>query len=215
MYRHRIPLGLLMLEKGWITSRQLREALEAQRQAESGKLGEWLIRQRATDESTVTRALGLQWSCPVLGIESCDPAALAPLVPRLFLDAFGALPLRVPAGKLLYLGFEQRLDLVLALAIGRMNGLRVESGIVRSSLFRPALARLLQESFPATQLAEAVSETAAAHLISRSIERDQPMDARIVRVHDLIWLRMWKIRENDSVPRAASVRDLICSIGAF
>jgi hypothetical protein len=96
-----------------------------------------------------------------------------------------------------------------------MNGLRVESGIVRSSLFRPALARLLQESFPATQLAEAVSETAAAHLISRSIERDQPMDARIVRVHDLIWLRMWKIRENDSVPRAASVRDLICSIGAF
>jgi len=215
MYRHRIPLGLLMLEKGWITSRQLREALEAQRQAGSGKLGEWLIRQRATDEITVTRALGLQWSCPVLGTESCDPAALAPLVPRLFLDAFGALPLRVPAGKLLYLGFEQRLDLVLALAIGRMNGLRVESGIVRSSLFRPALARLLQESFPATQLAEAVSETAAAHLISRSIERDQPMDARIVRVHDLIWLRMWKIRENDSVPRAASVRDLICSIGAF
>ncbi len=214
-YCHRIPLGLLMLEKGWITRRQLREALEAQRQAGSGKLGEWLIRQRATDEITVTRALGLQWSCPVLGIESYELAALAPLVPRLFLDAFGALPLRVPAGKLLYLGFEQRLDLVLALAIGRMTGLRVESGIVCSSLFRPALARLLRESFPAAQLAEAVSETAAAHLIARSIERNQPVNSRMVRVHDLIWLRTWKIRENDSVPRTASVRDLICSIGAF
>jgi Type II secretion system (T2SS), protein E, N-terminal domain len=213
MHRHRIPIGLVMLEQGWITRRQLREALESQREAGSGRLGEWLIRQRATDEVAITRALGLQWSCPVLAVESHNLAVLAGVVPRLFLDAFGALPLRIAAGRLLYLGFEQRLDPVLAFAIASMTGLRVESGIVRSSLFRPALARLLKEAFPTAQLAEAISETAAAHLMARSIERIQPVKSRILRVHDLMWLRMWLSNQTDSVPRTASICDVICSIG--
>lgn len=214
-HRHRIPLGLLMLEQGWITRRQLRDALEAQRRAGSGRLGNWLVKQRATDEAIVTRALGLQWSCPVLAIETHDPVALTSVVPRLFLDAFGALPLRIAAGKLLYLGFEQCLDPVLVFAVGRVTGLRVEGGIVCTSHFRPALGRLLKGKFPATQLAEAISETAAAHLIARSIERFQPVNSRMVRVHNFMWLRMWLSRETDSVRGTASVFDVLCSIGAF
>ena len=71
------------------------------------------------------------------------------LLPRLFVDAFGALPLRVAAGKLLYLGFEDRLDPVLALAVERMSGLRVESGLVQESLFAPgARAHVEREVSP-------------------------------------------------------------------
>ena len=84
----------------------------------------------------MTRALGLQWSCPVLGLEYHDAEALTVLLPRLFVDAFGALPLRVAAGRLLYLGFEDRLDPVVALAVERMSGLRVESGWCRSRFFQ-------------------------------------------------------------------------------
>lgn len=214
-HRHRIPLGLLMLEQGWITSRQLRDALAAQTESGSGRLGDWLMRQRATDEATITRALALQWSCPVLAVEPHHLASLTSVVPRLFLDAFGALPLRIAAGKLLYLGFEQSLDPVLALAMEKMTGLRVESGIVCSSVFRPSLDRLLKETFPRVQLAEAVSEAAAAHLLARSIERIQPLNARLVRVHDFIWLRMWLCHDTDSVPCTASAWDVVCSLGAF
>ncbi len=67
--RHRVPLGLAMLEQGWITQTQLRLALEAQRSAGGGRLGQWLVRQRSANEDQVTRAVGLQWSCPVLGTE--------------------------------------------------------------------------------------------------------------------------------------------------
>ncbi len=35
-----------MLEQGWITQRQLRAALEAQKAAGSGRLGHWLVRQQ-------------------------------------------------------------------------------------------------------------------------------------------------------------------------
>jgi hypothetical protein len=213
-HRHRIPLGLVMLEQGWITSPQLRQALDAQRQTRAGRLGYWLVRHQGVSEQLVTRALGLQWSCPVLPLEFHDAEALAVLAPRLFVDAFGALPLRVAAGRLLYLGFEDRLDPVVALAIERMTGLRVESGLVQESSFGPAHARMLKAKFPSVELIEAVSEPAVVHALARSIERARPVESRLVRVHDCLWLRMWRERQIGAMPEPDSIEDVICSVGA-
>jgi hypothetical protein len=212
-HRHRVPLGLVMMEQGWITSGQLRQALDAQRQAGAGRLGQWLVRQQGVSEQLVTRALGVQWSCPVLPLEFHDAEALTALVPRLFLDAFGALPLRVAAGKLLYLGFEDRLDPVVALAVERMSGLRVESGLVQESLFAPAHARMLGAKFPAVELIEASSEPAVAHALAKSIEKARPVESKLVRVHDCLWLRMWRRQQSGPIPERGLVQDLICSIG--
>jgi len=215
VHRHRIPLGLTMLEQGWITSGQLRQALDAQKTAGAGRLGHWLVRQQGVPEQLVTRALGLQWSCPVLPMEFLDGEGLTGLVPRLFVDAFGALPLRLAAGKLLYLGFEDRLDPALALAIERVTGLRVECGLVQGSLFRPAHTRMLSAKFPPVELIEATGEPALVHAIARAIERVRPAESRLVRVHDCIWLRMWtKPRGGPVAAEPGSVRDLIASIGA-
>jgi hypothetical protein len=213
-HRHRVPLGLLMLEQGWITNTQLRQALEAQRVAGAGRLGHWLVRQQGVDEQLVTRALGLQWSCPVLPMDYFDAEAFTVLVPRLFVDAFGALPLRVAAGKVLYLGFEDRLDPVLALAIERMTGLRVESGLAQGSLFRPAHTRMLGARFPSVELVEAVSEPAIVHVLSKAIERTRPVASQLVRAHDCLWLRMWLRPQGGPMPEVGAVEDLICSIGA-
>jgi ribosomal protein L16/L10AE len=212
-HRHRIPLGLVMLEQGWISSRQLRLALEAQRAAGGGRLGSWLVRQQGVSEQLVTRALGLQWSCPVLPLEFHDSEALTVLLPRLFVDAFGALPLRVAAGKLLYMGFEDRLDPVVALGVERMTGLRVESGLVQSSLFRQAHTRMLSARFPSVELVEASSEPAAARVVTRAIERARPVESRLVRVHDCLWLRIWKRSPHGLMPEVDQVQDLVCSIG--
>jgi hypothetical protein len=214
-HRHRIPLGLLMLEQGWITSSQLRQALDAQRQAGGGRLGGWLVRREGVREQLVTRALGVQWSCPVLPLEFHDAEALAVLLPRLFVDAFGALPLRVAAGKLLYLGFEDRLDPVVALAVERMTGLHVESGLVQESLFGPAHTRMLKSKFSPVELIEAASEPAAVHALARSIERTRPVQSRLVRVHECLWLRMWLKHQTGPMPERGSTEDLICSIGAY
>jgi hypothetical protein len=212
-HRHRIPLGLVMLEQGWINAGQLRRALEAQKAAGAGRLGHWLVRQQGVSEQLVTRALGLQWSCPVLPLEYYDAEAMTALVPRLFVDAFGALPLRVAAGKLLYLGFEDRLDPVLALSVERMTGLRVESGLVQGTLFRQAHARMLNASFPPVELIEANSERAVIHTFSKAIERARPAESRLVRVHDCLWLRMLRNPPSGLMPERDSIQDLICSIG--
>lgn len=213
-YRHRMPLGLLMIEQGWITAEQLKRALEQQRAAGGGRLGQFLIRQKVVSETLLTRALSLQWSCPVLALPYHDPEALSPLLPRLFMDAFGALPLRVAAGKLVYLGFEERLDAVIALALERMSGLRVESGLVAGSEFIPAHERMLKVSYPPAQLVEALSEHALARALARAVERSRPVESRLVRVHDFLWLRMWKKPQAGPVPDPATVEDVIGSFGA-
>lgn len=213
-HRHRIPLGLVMLEQGWITNGQLRQALDAQKVAGAGRLGYWLVRQQGVSEQLVTRALGLQWSCPVLPLEFHDTEALTVLVPRLFVDAFGALPLRVAAGRLLYLGFEDRVDPVVALAVERMSGLRVESGLVQESLFTAAHGRMLSAKFPPVELLEAASEPAVVHALAKSVERARPVESRLVRVHDCLWLRMWMRRQTGPLPDRSSIQDLICSIGS-
>jgi hypothetical protein len=203
-----------MLEQGWITNGQLRQALGAQKTARGGRLGHWLVEHQGVSEGLVTRALGVQWSCPVLTAEFHDAEALAALAPRLFVDAFGALPLRVAAGRLLYLGFEDRLDPVLALALERMTGLRVESGLVPGSQFRLAHARALHARYPSAELLEASSEPAAVQTLSRSLERARPVGSRLVRVHDCLWLRMWRHPQVGALPEAGAVKDLICSVTA-
>jgi hypothetical protein len=213
-YRHRIPLGLLMMDKGWITSDQLRRALAAQKNARAGRLGHWLVRQQGVSEQLVTRALSLQWSCPVLPVQFHEVESLTPLVPRLFVDAFGALPLRLVAGRLFYLGFEERLDPVLALSLERMTGFRVESGLVPGSQFRTAHTRLLSAKFPPVELIEASSESALVQALARALERIRPVEARLVRVHDCLWLRMRLRPATGPLPDLSSIQDLICSVRA-
>lgn len=211
VHRHRVPLGLAMLEQGWIAPEVLRRALQAQRAAASGRIGYWLRRQ-GVSETAITRALALQWSCPVLPVEAHDPGGLSSLFPRLFVDAFGALPLRLAAEKILYLGFEDRLDPVLALAVERMADLHVESGMVEESRFRRAHAQALEARYPGVELVEAASEQALARSLARSIERAMPVETKLVRVHDCVWLRMWLQPQFGAVPAIEGVRDVIGSV---
>lgn len=212
MYRHRIPLGLLMLEHKWITHEELRAALGAQQQAGGGRIGNWLVRQGAVKEETVTRALALQWSCPVIACDGHLPEALTAAMPRLFVDAFTALPVRITGTSVLYLAFEDALDPVLALAISRMTGLRVECGVVSESQFRPALTRMLDAAFPPVSLIEAVTPAAAAQTFAREMERTRPVASRLVRVHDYLWLRQQLRPAIAILPERDAVRDLVCSI---
>lgn len=212
-HRHKVPLGLLMMEQGWITPAQLRQALDAQRAAGTGRIGEWLVRQRATSESHVTQALAMQWSCPVLLAEPQDVAAMTPVMPRLFVDAFRAVPLRLAGHCLLYLGFGQNPDPVLALALERMLDLQVESGVVKESAFRRTQSAMLRGAFSPVELVEAVGELPAARAMTRALEKARPVASRLIRVHDLLWLRMWMRSQIGPLPEPDAVRDLVCSIG--
>jgi len=212
-HQHRIPIGLLMLQNGWITSDQLRRAVQAQKKGGALRIGEWLMRQNAVDEAIVSRALCLQWGCPLLSVDGFHSSASSALMPLLFNELFGALPIRVAAERILYLGFEERIDPVLAFALQRMTGLRVETGIVASTAFKQASTQISAVKFPSIQFVDAVSSSSAAHVLARSIERFQPAASRLERVHQFLWLRMFSILQGSAVPQVSSVSDVVCRIG--
>jgi hypothetical protein len=52
------------------------------------------------------------------------------------------------------------------------------------------------------------------HALSKAVERARPLESRLVRVHDCLWLRMTLRAPTTLLPEASTVEDLICSIGA-
>jgi len=215
-HRHRVPIGLVLLNQGWISHEHLKQALAAQRSGSGLRLGEWLIANRGLSEARLTQALGLQWSCPVFSLDKHASGLPVTLLPRLLSESFGFVPLRLTPSGLLYLAFEDRIDHSLALAIERMTGLRVESGLLSASEFAKARQDLAQGQFARARLIEAGTFDLLAEAFSRHIERERPAEARLVRAHDLIWLRLWRHAGNPVPdPAHSSIEDIIGAVTRF
>ncbi len=190
-HRHRVPLGLLMLAQGWITHPQLRRALEAQRESGTGRIGHWLVSECKIDQEQITRALGMQWGCPVLSTDGFLPEAMALVAPKLFVERFGLVPVRVAGARILYLGFTDGLDASVSLAMEKMTGLKVESGVVDGTQLETARKRLLACNPVEMKMETAEDKEAMAARMTAILEQKQPIASRVVRLHEYYWLRLW------------------------
>jgi hypothetical protein len=191
VYPHRVPLGLLLLSRGVITREELRRALDRQRAAGRGRLGEWLGSLGAADEREIAAALAAQWNCPVLSLENYQPQALASFVPGLFLELCEALPVRF-SGRILYLAFESSIDPCLLLAVEKMTGARVEAGILPDSEFRRARSSWRAAAPPPKRLLEVRDIETLTATVAGMVEEAAPLEARLARVRDYFWLRIWR-----------------------
>ena len=138
---HRIPLGLVLLSRGCLTNSQLRTALEAQRAAGTGRIGQWLEKLGYATERQVTAALALQWACPVLEDLKSDAAALR-MVPLTLLESFKMLPVKFAAAtRTLLVAFANGIDYRALYAIEGMLDCHTEACIVQTSQIDAALAQ--------------------------------------------------------------------------
>ncbi|HEY3989111.1 MAG TPA: hypothetical protein VGM02_07425 [Acidobacteriaceae bacterium] len=198
----RMPLGLILLSRGWISHRELQEALAAQRRAQDGRIGEWLRRLHGVSEETITKALGIQWSCAVLP-SGMPSLALAPsLIPAFLRNHYGLALLRQGSDATLYLAGKYRAEHAAAHAVEHMLGEPVHAAFFEDSAWDAAE---VEAADAATELHFPGRDGAVA-LISELIERARPADTRLVRVHDHLWLRMWLAGRGRS---AMQTRDMV------
>ena len=190
-HRHRVPLGLVMLAQGWITNPQLQKALSQQRASGSGRIGDWLVAECGLETDQVTRGLSVQWGCPVLTTDGFSSQEMALVMPRMFVEEFGMLPLRVAGSRLIYLGCEDRPDASVAFAVERMSGLKAESGLVEAKELYAARTRLYESDGVAVEVESAADEDALASRVTALLEAKQPLASRLVRLHHYYWLRIW------------------------
>ncbi len=189
---NRIPLGLLMVARGKLTFTEVQAALEAQRRARYGKIGEWIEKLGFATEQEVTTALGLQWGCPVA--TSFDPSTARSLgnIPLPILEAFQMLPLNYAvSANTLYLAFGERVDHAALYAIEKVLACRTQPCVAgRTSIARQLeslrqLARPSDVEFgPMNDLGE------MARIAASYTARLSPDDVRLSRIGRFIWLRL-------------------------
>jgi hypothetical protein len=182
----RMPLGLILLSRGWITHRELQEALAAQRRARSGRIGEWLGRLHGISEETIAKALAIQWNCAVLpqGMPELEFAPSA--IPAFLQKHYDLVLLRQGPDAALYLAGRHRAEHAAARAVEHMLREAVHAAFLEDSAWN--LERV--EVADTTELVDPGSDGIVA-TIGELMERSRPIDARLVRMHDHLWWRMW------------------------
>jgi Type II secretion system (T2SS), protein E, N-terminal domain len=190
---HRIPLGLLLLSRHQVTADQLRTALDLQRAAGSGKIGEWLQHLGVVGQEQVTGALARQWSCPVLRIRSSGivahnftsiPLALleaSQMVPAEFVEATGSL----------LMAFSNAVDYTALYAIDQMLGCRTEACFVCPGVLQEELQAILQVRRPTEVVFDRIEDAGECARIISSYSGKMGAEAvRLIRVGKHVWIRL-------------------------
>jgi len=189
---HRLPIGLLLVNRSVITHDQLREALRLQRDAGRGKLGDWLRQLDVVNESQITAALAQQWGCPVFPLEQLATFLFSSeLLPLPLLESAGAVPACAsPDGRLLHLAFGERIDHTALYAIEQMLGCRTVACAANESTISAVLAQFRQHTDSEETCFETVRDPREMSLIISSYAAElRAVQIALVRTATYIWVR--------------------------
>ena len=190
---NRMPLGLLMVARGKLTYNEVLAALEAQRRARYGKIGEWFEKLGFATEQEVTTALALQWGCPVassdLKPDASEPSRRIPLP---ILEAFHMWPLHhVAATNTLSIAFGARVDHSALYAIDQMLDCRTQPCVAGRKAIAYRLERLRQQARPGeVQFGPMHDAAEMARIASSYIVKLGSEEIRIRRLGSAVWLRL-------------------------
>lgn len=192
----RMPLGLIFVSRGLLTSAQLREAVEEQK-ATGGEIGEILVRQGLLSEMQVTSARAGQWSCPVFAVPQ---SAMQPeiQIPEALTHFHSAIALHyVTATKRLLVGFVHSVEYGLLYAIEQMTGCKTQPCFVTPSDFRNQieLRQLALERFEDAKPKEITFENILApaeiaRILCSYVVDLEADEAIICRYREHFWIRL-------------------------
>ncbi len=191
--RTHLPLGLVMVSRGDLTSTQLRAALDYQQKSKPGKrIGDVLKELGVVVETQITRALAEQWSCPVFPLQAAEPPAMPEQLPLQLLETYRMLPVHsAPAARMLLLGFTDALHHSVLYAVERMLGCRTEACLIQSNFYRRQL-ELLRASAGSSQIVIETSTTVmeAAQILLNYARQLESTEARVVSCGNYLWIRL-------------------------
>jgi hypothetical protein len=181
----RMPLGLILLSRGWITHRELQEALAAQRCAGTGRIGEWLGRLHGISEATIAKALGIQWNCAVVRSGAPGIEFAPSLIPAFLCRRYGLALLRQGPAAIFYLAGRYCAEHAASRAVEHMLGMPVQATFLEDGAWNAA------ELDAGESVESHAGRDGVAASVAELVERSRPANARLVRMHDHLWLRMW------------------------
>lgn len=156
-HRPRMPIGSVMLAKGYLREDELRGAV-AQSRSNGEELETSLIRMGVVDEWQLASARATQWGYPVLGRDRLLQQVDADL-PVSLMSGFSAAPLHYsPSAKRLLVGFVYRVERSLLHALEQATGCRAEPCFITPAAFRRQSEQLQQAKRMGTPGSAAAAE---------------------------------------------------------
>jgi hypothetical protein len=186
-----MPLGLLLLSRGILTSEQLVLALDKQK-TEGTNLGEAVQTLGFATSEQVTSAVAAQWSCPVFTLTGrlVSPSIY---VPRRLLEQYEMLPVHfVETDRRLTIGFVSRVQYQILSTIESITGCDAMPCFITAQDYR----RHLQASAFLTRENEIIFDrpmptTEIARMSRNYVSQLGAKETRFGMCRDYLWMRIW------------------------
>jgi hypothetical protein len=179
-----------MLSRGILTATQLRQALLAQQQSGTGKIGDWLMRLGLSDGSDVTAALASQWACPLM---RTLPVRLPNHeVPLRLLRHFGMLPVHfAKESRVLHVAFASDIEYQALVCIEQILEIKTAACLTTESQLNAALYDLEGHGASGEKYFENCrNPEEIVRIISNYTARLASLEVRVAACGDFIWARI-------------------------
>lgn len=194
----RVPLGLLMLSRGELTSEQRHQALALQKKNGTGRIGEWLQQLGHACDVTVAAALASQWSCPV--VKTVPAEAGSCTIPFYLLKNFGMAPVHFSQDRrMLHMAFADKIQHRALFAIEQMMDCKTQACLTTRGEIDSALARMEEHRSGNEKVFEGTSDPEeTTRIISGYIATLSANEIRLASCGELLWARILadKVCEN-------------------
>ncbi len=188
----RMPLGLVLLSKGFLQEEQLRVLNE--RQGAEGRDFVFIVRESGlvTDEQ-LTTAIAAQWGQPVL-ISSSKRFVPPGVVPASLVREYGVLPIHMVAStRKIVVGFVNRVDYSALRAIEQLHQCETVPCFITNKIFESALCSMEEQNESALRCDESGTAATTQRLVGE-IRNNEVENTWIVRFGEHIWARMFARR---------------------
>jgi hypothetical protein len=181
-----------MVARGTLTYTEVLAALEAQRRARYGRIGEWIEKLGFASENSVTAALAVQWGCPVAVLLEPEAIPQSHHLPISILETFCMVPLHYTAStNTLVIAFGERVDNATLYAIERILMCKTQPCAGGRKQVAQSIERQRQQRRSRDFEFGPINDPAEMARISASyIGKFAAEEARLERVGRILWLRL-------------------------
>jgi len=190
----RMPLGLILVDKGHLTDEQFRHAVEEQKH-EGGEIGEVLIRGNLATEKQVTAARAIQWGCPVY-MTPKRPVRTKVEIPAELCEEYFMVPLHYGAAtNRLLMGFVYGIDYGVLYTIEQLTGSKTQPCFITPKDYETQMQQDQAASRRATTPKElsvyfAKSPQQMADIIYTRGEETEGTEVAFARCKNHLWARI-------------------------
>ena len=192
----RMPLDLMLVSHGLLSSAEFREVRDDQKE-DGGEIGELLVRRGSVSEKQVTAFRATQWGCPVYALPEhvVEPSVH---IPRTLMQFYSMIPLHYAAAtNLLLVGFVCSIEYGLLYAIEKMTGCKTEPCFVTPSDFRIQMQQWQrteithgEKPMREVEFESVHSSAEMARILSSYGARLEAEEAIIEKCREYLWARL-------------------------